>query len=92
MPSDRPWGCLLYTSFREGHAFKLEPGAGGQTSHGLLGEVEGAHAHVLGPFVHAAFTLRDNGYESIMINCNPETVSLSLIHISWGTSTRARPA
>lgn len=25
--------------------------------------------------VHAAFTLRDNGYESIMINCNPETVS-----------------
>ena len=25
--------------------------------------------------VHAAFALRDNGYESIMINCNPETVS-----------------
>ncbi len=25
--------------------------------------------------VHAAFTLRDNGYESIMVNCNPETVS-----------------
>ncbi len=25
--------------------------------------------------VHAAFTLRDSGYESIMINCNPETVS-----------------
>ena len=25
--------------------------------------------------VHAAFTLRDIGYESIMINCNPETVS-----------------
>ena len=25
--------------------------------------------------VHAAFTLRDFGYESIMINCNPETVS-----------------
>jgi carbamoyl-phosphate synthase large subunit len=25
--------------------------------------------------VHAAFTLRDQGYESIMINCNPETVS-----------------
>ncbi|OHB68356.1 MAG: carbamoyl phosphate synthase large subunit [Planctomycetes bacterium RBG_13_62_9] len=25
--------------------------------------------------VHAAFTLRDEGYESIMINCNPETVS-----------------
>ncbi len=25
--------------------------------------------------VHAAFTLRDMGYESIMINCNPETVS-----------------
>lgn len=25
--------------------------------------------------VHAAFTLRDLGYDSIMINCNPETVS-----------------
>ena len=25
--------------------------------------------------VHAAFALRDNGYESIMVNCNPETVS-----------------
>ena len=25
--------------------------------------------------VHAAFTLRDAGYESIMVNCNPETVS-----------------
>jgi len=25
--------------------------------------------------VHAAFALRDMGYESIMINCNPETVS-----------------
>lgn len=25
--------------------------------------------------VHAAFTLRDIGYESIMVNCNPETVS-----------------
>ena len=25
--------------------------------------------------VHAAFTLRDEGYESVMINCNPETVS-----------------
>jgi carbamoyl-phosphate synthase large subunit len=25
--------------------------------------------------VHAAFGLRDEGYESIMINCNPETVS-----------------
>lgn len=25
--------------------------------------------------VHAAFTIRDEGYESIMINCNPETVS-----------------
>jgi carbamoyl-phosphate synthase large subunit len=25
--------------------------------------------------VHAAFTLRDLGYETIMINCNPETVS-----------------
>jgi len=25
--------------------------------------------------VHAAFSLRDLGYESIMVNCNPETVS-----------------
>ena len=25
--------------------------------------------------VHAAFTLHDMGYESIMVNCNPETVS-----------------
>jgi carbamoyl-phosphate synthase large subunit len=25
--------------------------------------------------VHTAFTLRDEGYESIMVNCNPETVS-----------------
>jgi carbamoyl-phosphate synthase large subunit len=25
--------------------------------------------------VHAAFSLRDQGYESIMVNCNPETVS-----------------
>jgi len=25
--------------------------------------------------VHAAFALRDEGYESVMINCNPETVS-----------------
>ncbi|MDD3885504.1 MAG: carbamoyl-phosphate synthase large subunit, partial [Victivallaceae bacterium] len=25
--------------------------------------------------VHAAFTIRDMGYESVLINCNPETVS-----------------
>ncbi len=25
--------------------------------------------------VHTAFTIRDDGYESIMVNCNPETVS-----------------
>ncbi|MFC2013579.1 carbamoyl-phosphate synthase large subunit [Chloroflexota bacterium] len=25
--------------------------------------------------VHAAFSLRDEGYETIMVNCNPETVS-----------------
>ena len=25
--------------------------------------------------VHAAYTLRDEGYESVMVNCNPETVS-----------------
>ena len=32
--------------------------------------------------VHASFALQEEGFESIMINCNPETVStLSLIHI-----------
>jgi carbamoyl-phosphate synthase large subunit len=25
--------------------------------------------------VHASFTLRDAGFETVMINCNPETVS-----------------
>lgn len=25
--------------------------------------------------VHAAFSLRDNGYDAVMVNCNPETVS-----------------
>ena len=25
--------------------------------------------------VHASFALRDAGYETIMVNCNPETVS-----------------
>ena len=25
--------------------------------------------------VHAAFALRDHGFETIMVNCNPETVS-----------------
>jgi len=25
--------------------------------------------------VHAAYTLRDEGYETVMVNCNPETVS-----------------
>jgi len=25
--------------------------------------------------VHAAFAIRDAGFESIMVNCNPETVS-----------------
>jgi carbamoyl-phosphate synthase large subunit len=33
--------------------------------------------------VHAAFTLRDLGYESIMVNCNPETVSTD-----YDTSTK----
>ena len=35
--------------------------------------------------VHAAMALRSAGYEAVMVNCNPETVStdydLSLIHI-----------
>src|SRR3546814_11818008 len=25
--------------------------------------------------VHAAFAMREDGYETIMVNCNPETVS-----------------
>jgi carbamoyl-phosphate synthase large subunit len=25
--------------------------------------------------VHASFALRDAGYETVMVNCNPETVS-----------------
>jgi carbamoyl-phosphate synthase large subunit len=33
--------------------------------------------------VHAAFALRDAGYESIMVNCNPETVSTD-----YDTSTK----
>jgi carbamoyl-phosphate synthase large subunit len=33
--------------------------------------------------VHASFSLRDAGYETIMINCNPETVSTD-----YDTSTR----
>jgi carbamoyl-phosphate synthase large subunit len=33
--------------------------------------------------VHAAFAIRDAGYDSIMINCNPETVSTD-----YDTSTR----
>ncbi len=33
--------------------------------------------------VHASFALREEGYESIMINCNPETVSTD-----YDTSTR----
>ncbi|MBN1409246.1 MAG: carbamoyl-phosphate synthase large subunit [Spirochaetales bacterium] len=33
--------------------------------------------------VHAAFAIRDEGYDSIMINCNPETVSTD-----YDTSTR----
>jgi carbamoyl-phosphate synthase large subunit len=32
--------------------------------------------------VHAAFTLRDEGYETIMVNCNPETLSRSLSRTS----------
>ncbi|MFN7132945.1 MAG: carbamoyl-phosphate synthase large subunit, partial [Myxococcales bacterium] len=33
--------------------------------------------------VHAAFALREAGYETIMVNCNPETVSTD-----WDTSDR----
>ncbi len=30
--------------------------------------------------VHAAFALKEDGYETIMVNCNPETVSTRLRH------------
>ena len=29
--------------------------------------------------VHAAFAMREDGYETIMVNCNPETVSTTTI-------------
>ena len=32
--------------------------------------------------VHAALSLREAGYETIMINCNPETVSTCLLYTS----------
>jgi carbamoyl-phosphate synthase large subunit len=31
--------------------------------------------------VHAALALREDGYETIMVNCNPETVSDRLRHV-----------
>ena len=31
--------------------------------------------------VHAAFALREDGFETIMVNCNPETVSDRLRHL-----------
>jgi carbamoyl-phosphate synthase large subunit len=36
--------------------------------------------------VHAAFALRDEGFESIMVNCNPETVSTSQLTTTPRTS------
>ena len=39
--------------------------------------------------VHAAFALREEGFETIMVNCNPETVSHRLRHRATGcTSSR----
>ena len=39
--------------------------------------------------VHASFALRDAGFETVMINCNPETVSHRLRHVATGcTSSR----
>ena len=31
--------------------------------------------------VHAALALREDGFETIMVNCNPETVSHRLRHV-----------
>ena len=49
--------------------------------------------------VHASFALRDAGYETIMVNCNPETVStdydtsdrlysVSYTHLTLPTTSR----
>ena len=38
--------------------------------------------------VHAAFALREIGYETIMVNCNPETVSTDYDTSDRSTSSR----
>src|SRR5207244_608316 len=37
---------------------------------------------------HAAFALRDEGYETIMVNCNPETVSTDYDTATWREEAR----
>jgi carbamoyl-phosphate synthase large subunit len=38
--------------------------------------------------VHAAMALHDDGFESIMVNCNPETVSTDYDTPTGCTSSR----
>jgi len=40
--------------------------------------------------VHAALALREDGYETIMVNCNPETVSTDYDTSDACTSSRSR--
>jgi len=37
---------------------------------------------------HASYALREDGYETIMINCNPETVSTTTTPVTAYTSNR----
>ena len=37
--------------------------------------------------VHASFALREAGYETVMVNCNPETVSTDTTHLTVCTSS-----
>ncbi len=38
--------------------------------------------------VHAAYALKDAGFETIMVNCNPETVSTETVSTDYDTSDR----
>jgi carbamoyl-phosphate synthase large subunit len=40
--------------------------------------------------VHASFALRDAGYETVMVNCNPETVSTDYDTSTGSTSSPSR--
>ena len=40
--------------------------------------------------VHAAYAMREAGYESIMVNCNPETVRPTMTPLTGYISSRLR--